>query len=116
MEINRNAGHLVRTATQSSTDVAPHYGPADIGQLDYKEDLGDPGQYSFTRRIYPNMYLDRLWLKSFSVSYATAEETKAAFRHYIANGMTDLCLLCDLPTQSGIDPDHPAALEQHDVW
>jgi methylmalonyl-CoA mutase N-terminal domain/subunit len=55
------------------------------------------------------MYRDRLWLKSFIVSYNTPEETNAAFRQYIANGMTDLRLLADLPTQSGIDPDHPFA-------
>jgi methylmalonyl-CoA mutase N-terminal domain/subunit len=55
------------------------------------------------------MYRDRLWLKSFIVSYATPKETNDAFRQYIANGMTDLRLLCDLPTQSGIDPDHPSA-------
>src|SRR4030067_411597 len=69
----------------------------------------DPGESPFPRGISPEMYRDRLWLKSFIVSYATAHETNQAFRQYIDNGLTDLRLLCDLPTQSGIDPDHPSA-------
>ncbi|RJP29871.1 MAG: methylmalonyl-CoA mutase [Actinobacteria bacterium] len=107
--VDRLAGHMVRTETQSGIELETSYGPDDIGHLSYEEDMGDPGAYPFLRGIYPEMYRNRLWLKSFIVSYATAEETNQAFREYIANGMTDLRLLCDLPTQSGIDPDHPSA-------
>jgi len=107
--VDRLAGHMVRTATQSGIELKPGYGPDDASHISYRKDLGDPGEYPFTRGIYPEMYRNRLWLKSFIVSYATAEETNQAFREYIANGMTDLRLLCDLPTQSGIDPDHPSA-------
>jgi methylmalonyl-CoA mutase N-terminal domain/subunit len=107
--LDRNFGHMVRTATQSHIDLKPCYTPEDCEQLSYEADLGDPGEYPFTRGLYPGMYRDRLWLKSFIVSYSTPEETNAAFRQYIANGMTDLRLLADLPTQSGIDPDHPFA-------
>jgi methylmalonyl-CoA mutase N-terminal domain/subunit len=108
-KIERKAGHMVRTATQSGIELKSVYRPEDTKDLLYEKDLGDPGEYPFTRGLYPEMYRDRLWLKSFIVSYATAEETNKAFRQYIANGMTDLRLLCDLPTQSGIDPDHPSA-------
>ena len=108
-KVDRKAGHMVRTATQSSIELKPFYNGDDIKNLSYKQDMGDPGEYPFTRGIYPTMYRDRLWLKSFIVSYATAEETNQAFRQYIANGLTDLRLLADLPTQSGIDPDHPSA-------
>jgi methylmalonyl-CoA mutase N-terminal domain/subunit len=107
--LDRKFGHMVRTATQSHIDLKPCYTPEDCEQLSYEADLGDPGEYPFTRGLYPGMYRDRLWLKSFIVSYSTPEETNAAFRQYIANGMTDLRLLADLPTQSGIDPDHPFA-------
>jgi methylmalonyl-CoA mutase N-terminal domain/subunit len=103
------AGHMVRMATQSGIELRPFYSADDISHLSYEADLGDPGNYPFTRGLYPLMYRDRLWLKSFIVSYATAEETNQAFRQYIANGLTDLRLLCDLPTQAGIDPDHPSA-------
>jgi methylmalonyl-CoA mutase, N-terminal domain len=108
-KVDRMAGHMVRTATQSGIELKPAYNADDIKHLSYEGDLGDPGTYPFTRGLYPEMYRNRLWLKSFIVSYATAEETNQAFRQYIDNGLTDLRLLCDLPTQSGIDPDHPSA-------
>jgi len=100
---------MVRTSTQSCIELQPSYGPEDIKNINYENDIGDPGTFPFTRGLYPEMYRDRLWLKSFIVSYATPEDTNIAFKQYIANGMTDLRLNCDLPTQSGIDPDHPAA-------
>jgi len=100
---------MVRTATQSSIKLKPIYNADDIKHLSYEGDMGDPGTYPYTRGLYPEMYRNRLWLKSFIVSYATAEETNQAFRQYIDNGLTDLRLLSDLPTQSGIDPDHPLA-------
>ena len=107
--LDRKFGHMVRTATQSHIELKSYYTPEDCKEISYEADLGDPGEYPFTRGLYPEMYRDRLWLKSFIVSYSTPEETNAAFRQYIANGMTDLRLLADLPTQSGIDPDHPFA-------
>lgn len=109
IKADRMAGHIVRTATQSSIELKPGYTPADMSHVDYEKDLGDPGKYPFTRGLYPEMYRDRLWLKSFIVSYATAEETNIAYKQYAANGLTDFRLLCDLPSQSGIDPDHPSA-------
>lgn len=109
VSIDRKFGHMVRTATQSHVELKSHYTPEDCKKISYEKDLGDPGQYPFTRGLYPKMYRDRLWLKSFIVSYSTPEETNTAFKQYIENGMTDLRLLSDLPTQSGIDPDHPFA-------
>lgn len=108
-KVDRMSGHMVRTATQSSIELKPIYNADDIKHLSYEGDMGDPGTYPYTRGLYPEMYRNRLWLKSFIVSYATAEETNQAFRQYIDNGLTDLRLLSDLPTQSGIDPDHPSA-------
>jgi methylmalonyl-CoA mutase, N-terminal domain len=107
--VDRKFGHMVRTATQSNIELKPSYAPNDTDHINYERDLGDPGQFPFTRGLYPEMYRERLWLKSFIVSYATPEDTNVAFKQYIANGMTDLRFLSDLPTQSGIDPDHPAA-------
>jgi len=109
ISMDRKFGHMVRTATQSHIELKPYYTPEDCQETDYETELGNPGEYPFTRGLYPTMYRDRLWLKSFIVSYSTAEDTNSAFKQYIANGMTDLRLLADLPTQSGIDPDHPFA-------
>ena len=109
VQLDRDKDGLVRDATQSHIKVKPVYNPDDLVNIDYEKDINDPGSFPFTRGLYPTMYRDRLWLKSFIVSYSTAKETNEAFKSYIENGMNDLRLLCDLPTQSGIDPDHPAA-------
>lgn len=109
IRIDRDSGHMVRTATQSHIELKPYYSPDDIAHLSYERDLDDPGAYPFTRGLYAEMYRKHLWLKSFIVSYSTPEETNESFKQYIANGMTDLRLLADLPTQSGLDPDHPSS-------
>ena len=107
--LDRKFGHMVRTATQCHVELKNHYSPKDIEHLPYEEEIGEPGEFPFTRGLYPEMYRNRLWLKSFIVSYSTVEETNKAIKDYIANGMTDIRLQSDLPTQCGIDPDHPAA-------
>ena len=109
VNFNRSFGSLVRTETQSGIPVEVVYRPEDVNNLDYERDLADPGEYPYTRGIYPEMYRKSLWIKSFIVSYSTAEETNKAFKDYIAAGQTGLRVNSDLPTQSGIDPDHPAA-------
>lgn len=107
VEFDRNAGQMVRTATQGGIEVKTTYTAEDIVHLNYEKDIANPGEFPYTRGIYPEMYKKRLWLKSFIVSYATPEENNEAFKQYIANGMTDLRMVSDLGTQSGIDPDHP---------
>ena len=107
--VDRDFGKAVRTATQCHIDVKSAYVPDDIRNLSYEKDIGDPGDFPFTRGLYNEMYRNRLWLKSFIVSYSTPEETNSAIKDYIANGMTDIRMNSDLPTQCGIDPDHPSA-------
>ena len=109
VKIDRQAGCMVRTASQSGIELNSRYTPEDIAQIDYEKEIGNPGEFPYTRGIYPEMYRKNLWLKSFIVSYASSEETNEAFKEYIKNGMADLRLLADLPTQSGLDPDHPLA-------
>ena len=106
---DRSFGSLVRTETQSGIPVKAVYTPEDIKHLEYEQDLANPGEYPYTRGIYQEMYRNKLWLKSFIVSYTTLEETNKAFKQYIAAGQTALRLLADLPIQSGIDPDHPSS-------
>ncbi|UCG05259.1 MAG: methylmalonyl-CoA mutase [Desulfobacterales bacterium] len=106
---DRNFGALIRDKTQSNIPVKSVYGPQDIEDLDYQRDLGAPGDFPFTRGIYPEMYRKSLWLKSFIVCYATPEETNRAFKKYIAAGQTGLRVLTDTSTLSGVDPDHPLA-------
>ena len=109
IQYDRATGGLSRSVTQSDIPIKPVYTPGDVADLDYERDLGDPGQFPFTRGPYPRMYRDRLWLKSFIVCYALPEETNRAFKKYIAAGQTGLRVLTDTSTLSGVDPDHPLA-------
>ncbi|WP_041658333.1 acyl-CoA mutase large subunit family protein [Marinithermus hydrothermalis] len=77
---------------------------------DYREKLGRPGEYPFTRGVYPRMYLDRLWTMRQYAGFGSAEETNARFRYLLSQGQTGLSVAFDLPTQLGLDPDHPLAV------
>lgn len=109
VDFDRSHGGMVRSETQAGIPLKVVYTREDIEHMEYERDLGNPGQYPYTRGIYPEMYRNKLWIKSFIVSYSTPEETNEAFKEYITAGQTGLRLLADLPTQTGIDPDHPSA-------
>ncbi len=68
-----------------------------------------PGAYPFTRGIYPNMYRGRLWTMRQYAGFGTARESNARFRYLLEQGQTGLSIAFDLPTQMGMDPDHPLA-------
>src|ERR671928_326363 len=93
----------------SNLPIAPVYRPADA-PLDYAADLGDPGQFPFTRGVQPNMYRTRLWTMRQYAGFGTAAETNARFRLLLERGQTGLSVAFDLPTQMGIDSDSPRAL------
>jgi methylmalonyl-CoA mutase N-terminal domain/subunit len=78
--------------------------------FDYREALGDPGQFPYTRGIQPTMYRRRLWTMRQYAGFGTAAETNARFRHLLAAGQTGLSVAFDLPTQMGYDSDAPQAL------
>ncbi len=85
----------------------PLYTPADVENTDYAKDLGFPGEYPFTRGIYPSMYRGRLWtLREFS-GFGTAEQTNRRFKYLLKKGETGLSVAFDLPTLMGYDSDHP---------
>jgi len=92
----------------SGIPVERLYTPADV-DLDYLRDLGFPGQYPFTRGIYPTMYRGRIWTMRQYAGYATAEETNQRFKYLLSQGQTGLSVAFDLPTQLGYDSDHPLA-------
>lgn len=84
------------------------YGPADWAG-DPARDLGAPGQFPFTRGVYPEMYTKRLWTMRQYAGFGTPEETNGRFRQLLAAGQTGLSTAFDLPTQMGYDSDHPIA-------
>src|SRR5271170_1813176 len=68
-----------------------------------------PGQYPFTRGIYPDMYRGRLWTMRQYAGFGTAEESNRRYRYLLSQGITGLSVAFDLPTQMGLDSDYPLA-------
>ncbi|ADI13650.1 acyl-CoA mutase large subunit family protein [Truepera radiovictrix] len=75
-----------------------------------EDKLGRPGAYPYTRGIYPEMYAKgRLWTMRQYAGFGSAEESNARYRYLLSQGTTGLSVAFDLPTQLGLDPDHPLA-------
>ena len=77
---------------------------------DYQKKLGQPGQYPFTRGVYPKMYTERPWTMRQYAGFSTAEESNARYRYLLEQGQTGLSVAFDLPTQLGMNPDHPLSV------
>ncbi|MBS1250665.1 MAG: Methylmalonyl-CoA mutase [Chloroflexi bacterium] len=77
------------------------------GEEEYLEKLGFPGEYPYTRGVYPNMYRGRFWTMRQYAGYASAEESNRRYRYLLEQGQTGLSVAFDLPTQIGYDADHP---------
>jgi methylmalonyl-CoA mutase N-terminal domain/subunit len=97
--------------TDSGIELRPTYRASDLAAqgFDPERDLGDPGSFPFTRGPYPSMYRGRLWTMRQYAGMATAGETNARFRYLLDRGQTGLSVAFDLPTQMGLDSDHPRA-------
>jgi methylmalonyl-CoA mutase N-terminal domain/subunit len=95
--------------TDSGIELKPVYRPADREGFDPAHALGRPGEPPYTRGIHPTMYRGRLWTMRQYAGMATAEETNARFRYLLEHGQTGLSVAFDLPTQMGLDSDHPRA-------
>ena len=85
------------------------FNPYNTREIEYEKDLGAPGEFPYTRGIYPNMYRGRLWTMRQYAGYATAEESNARYKYLLAQGTTGLSVAFDLPTQIGLDSDDPLA-------
>lgn len=92
--------------TGSSEPVERLYTPDDIQHIDYKTDLGFPGQYPFTRGVQPTMYRGRLWTMRQYAGFGTAEESNKRYKYLLQQGQTGLSVAFDLATQIGYDSDH----------
>ena len=95
--------------TPSGIELPVDFSPANTDPVDYEKDLGAPGEFPYTRGIYPNMYRGRLWTMRQYAGYATAEESNARYKYLLAQGTTGLSVAFDLPTQIGLDSDDPLA-------
>jgi methylmalonyl-CoA mutase N-terminal domain/subunit len=95
--------------TASGIEIEPCYGPENLDGWDPAEQLGAPGSYPYTRGVQRDMYRGRLWTMRQYAGFGTAESTNERFRFLLAHGQTGLSCAFDLPTQMGLDSDHPRA-------
>jgi methylmalonyl-CoA mutase, N-terminal domain len=91
-------------STISGEPVDPLYTAEDLPD---PEQVGFPGEYPYTRGVYPSMYRGRLWTLRQFAGYGTAEETNARFRYLLDHGQTGLSTAFDMPSLMGHDSDHP---------
>jgi methylmalonyl-CoA mutase N-terminal domain/subunit len=94
--------------TLSGEPIRPLYGPEDVGP--FEERIGFPGEYPFTRGVYPSMYRGRLWTMRQFAGFGTAEETNERFRYLLDHGQTGLSTAFDMPSLMGHDSDHARSL------
>src|SRR5690606_16956101 len=97
-----------RFETTSGIEIARVYDPSDV-TIEYARDLGYPGEFPFTRGVYPTMYRGRHWTMRQYAGFGTAEETNRRYRYLLDHGQTGLSVAFDLPTQMGYDSDAPMA-------
>ncbi|WP_373045056.1 methylmalonyl-CoA mutase [Vulgatibacter sp.] len=97
--------HAPRYETRSGIPLQPFYGPEDVRS----EAAPPPGQFPFTRGIFPDMYRGKVWTMRQYAGFGTPEETNERFRFLLEAGQTGLSLALDLPTQLGLDSDDPMA-------
>ena len=95
--------------TSSHIPIRPLYVPDDVESRDMERDLSYPGEYPFTRGVQATMYRGRLWTMRQYAGMGDAEESNKRYKYLLANGTTGLSVAFDLPTQIGLDSDHPLA-------
>ncbi len=101
--------HAPEPETSSHIPVKPLYTSADLKGSDYESEVGYPGEYPFTRGVQATMYRGRLWTMRQYAGMGDAEESNKRYKYLLANGTTGLSVAFDLPTQMGMDSDHPLA-------
>ena len=94
--------------TSSGFEVEPTYGPWSLA-AGVDERLGLPGEYPYTRGVYPSMYRGRLWTMRQYAGFSTAAESNRRYRYLLGQGQTGLSVAFDLPTQIGYDSDDEMA-------
>ncbi len=96
--------------TPSNIPLKHVYGPGDLKNIKYLEDLGFPGNPPFTRGVYPNMYRGRIWTMRQYGGFADASKTNERFKYLISQGQKGLSIAFDLPTQMGYNSDNKICL------
>ena len=98
-----------KAASPSGLPMEAVIAPDDLRDWDFERDLGYPGEFPFTRGVYPTMYRGRLWTTRQYAGFGSAVESNQRYRYLLAQGVKGLSVAFDLPTQIGMDSDHPLA-------
>jgi methylmalonyl-CoA mutase N-terminal domain/subunit len=101
---------LERFSTISDMEISPLYTPDDKNGTDYERDIGMPGEYPYTRGVYPNMYRGKFWTMRQFAGFGTPEDTNQRFKLLLSEGQNGLSTAFDMPVLMGYDADNPRSL------
>ncbi|MBI2203223.1 MAG: methylmalonyl-CoA mutase family protein [Candidatus Rokubacteria bacterium] len=107
--VGKSPERRTRYETLSGIPVKPLYTPDDVAAKSYDDAIGYPGEYPYTRGVYPSMYRGRLWTMRMFAGFGRPEDTNARFKYLLAQGQTGLSTAFDMPALMGYDADHPRA-------
>src|SRR5881392_4152945 len=98
-----------RFETSSGIELPNDFNPENSKPIDYESDLGEPGEFPYTRGVRRSMYRGRFWTMRQYAGFATAAESNERYKYLLVHGTTGLSVAFDLPTQIGMDSDDPLA-------
>lgn len=104
--LTKNPERLTEFTTVSGHPIHRLYTPLDVKNLDYQSELGEPGEFPYTRGIYPTMYRGKPWTMRQFAGFGSAEETNRRFHYLLGQGQTGLSIAFHLPTLMGYESDH----------
>jgi len=107
--LSKSEREIKKFETLSGIKISDIYDPSDIAHIDFLRDIGYPGQFPFTRGVYPTMYRGRLWTMRLFSGFGTAEDTNKRWKMLLEEGETGLSTAFDFPTLMGLDSDDPLA-------
>ena len=105
----RPYGFAMAAETESGLPFEPVYDASALADWDAAAQLAEPGEYPYTRGVYPSMYTGRPWTMRQYAGFGTAQESNQRYKQLLAAGTMGLSVAFDLPTQMGYDSDHPLA-------
>ncbi|MBI2217452.1 MAG: methylmalonyl-CoA mutase family protein [Candidatus Rokubacteria bacterium] len=107
--VEKSAERPARFESLSGIPLKPLYAPEDLEGWSYERDAGYPGEFPFTRGVYPSMYRGRLWTMRMFAGFGRPEDTNRRFKYLLEQGQTGLSTAFDMPALMGYDADHPRA-------
>jgi methylmalonyl-CoA mutase N-terminal domain/subunit len=98
-----------RFTSLSGLGIERLYTPSHLKGWNQENDLGEPGEFPYTRGVYPTMYRGRLWTMRQFAGFGSADDTNRRFKYLLEHGQTGLSVAFDMPTLMGLDSDDPRA-------